>query len=133
MSGIVEYVENVGYFYYVAGIHNADAVGHVGHYAEIVSYHQYRGVVFAAQLVHQFYYSCLYGNVESCGRLVSYEKLWISAKHHGYHDSLSHSSAYLVRIGFHPGFHIGNLDVFQRLKSYFVSFFLGFSLFNETL
>ena len=81
-----------------AGVHHHDALGHLGHHAEVVGDEDDRGAGLALELAHELEDLGLDGDVERGRRLVGDEQLGMAGERHGDHHALAHAARELVRI-----------------------------------
>jgi hypothetical protein len=80
-----------------SGVHDGDAIGDLGDYAEVVSNEQKSEFHFAAELVEQFKDLFLNGDIESGSGLVGNEQFGIGGESHGDHDALAKPAGELMR------------------------------------
>ena len=81
-----------------AGIHDRDAVGHLGDDAEIVGDQHQRGTGVFDQFVQQVENLRLHGDVERGRRLVGDQEVRFAGDRHGDHHALPLATGELVRV-----------------------------------
>ena len=95
--------------------HDADAVGHLAHDAEIVGDEQHRHAQPRLQRLEQRQDLRLHCDVERGGRLVGDQQVRLVGERHGDHHALALAARELVRVGVEPAFGIGNADILEQL------------------
>ena len=98
MARLREQVLDGGLLDLAAGIHDDDALGHLGDDAEVVRDEDDGGAGLGLELAHEIEDLRLHGDVERGGRLVGDQQLGIAGERHGDHDALAHAAGQLVRI-----------------------------------
>jgi hypothetical protein len=77
---------------HLAGVHDDDPVGHLGHDAEVVGDQQHRHVQFLLELLDQLEDLGLDGDIKGRRRLVGDQQLWSASQRHRDHDTLAHAA-----------------------------------------
>ena len=96
--------------------HDADALRHPPHDAEIVGDEQDRHAGLALQLAQELQDLRLHGHVERGRRLVGDEQVGLVGERHGDHDALALAAGELVRIGAEPALGLADADLLQELQ-----------------
>ena len=96
--------------------HDADAVGHLAHDAEVVGDEQQRHAVARLQGLQELQDLRLDGDVERRGRLVGDQQVGLVGQSHGDHHALALAARELVREGVEPVRRLGNADLLQQLE-----------------
>ena len=108
-----------GLLHLAAGIHDDDALGDLGHHAEVVG-DQHDGRADAVlEVAHQVEDLRLDGDVERGGRLVGDQQLRVAGERDGDHHALAHAARELVRVFAHAPLRLGNADQRQHLDRAF--------------
>ncbi len=98
----------------LAGIHDADAIGHPRHHAEIVADEQECHALLPAQVVEHLQHLGLDGDIERGGRFVGDQQTRPTGQRHGDHHPLLHAARHLEGIGVKAGGRIGDADLAQE-------------------
>ena len=88
---------DVGLLDDLAGVHDRDAVAHLGDDAQVVGDEDDRRPGLVAQVAHQVEDLGLDRHVERGRRLVGDEQLRLAGERHRDHDALRHAARHLVR------------------------------------
>ena len=106
MFALVEDLPRVAGFHDLAGVHHLDALGHLGHHAQIVGDQDDRGAVGLLQVLHDVQDLRLHGHVQRRGRLVRDQDLGIAGQGHGDHHALALAAGHGVGIAAERAFGI---------------------------
>ena len=115
MPGLLEDLLRRSLLHDLAGVHDPDAVTHLGDHGEVVTDEQHRGVELLAEQLHKVEHFGLDGRVEGGGRLVQDQQGRFRGQRHGDDDPLQHAPRELVRVRLEHPSGIGDLDRLQRL------------------
>ena len=103
------------FLYDASAIHYRDAIAHAGNHAEIMRDQDDGEPEACLQRGEQIQGLRLDGHVESRGRLVRNQELWLARERHGDHHPLAHASGELVRILRHPALRRRDADKRKEL------------------
>src|SRR5260221_9899694 len=98
MQRLTEKIADRRFLDLAAGIHDDDALRHLGDDAKIVGDEDDRGADLALELAHQIEDLGLDRYIKRGRRLVGDEELWIAGERHSDHDALAHAAAELARV-----------------------------------
>ena len=115
MQRAAEQRADLGLLGLAAGIHDDDALRHLGDDAEIVGDQHDRGVDLLLQLAQQIEDLRLDGHVERGRRLVGDEQLGLAGERHRDHHPLPHAARQLVRVFAGAPLGFGDVDEAQHL------------------
>jgi hypothetical protein len=96
--------------------HDADAVRHFLHDAQVVGDEEQRHAVFGLQALEQLQDLRLDGDVERRGRLVGDQQVRLVGQRHGDHHPLALAARQLMRIGVEALGGLGNADLVEQLE-----------------
>ena len=92
VPGVVEDVVGAALLDHAAGVHDGDAVGHLGDGAHVVGDHHDGHAELLLDVAHQVEDLGLHGDVERGGRLVGDQHLRAAGDRHGDHHPLAHAA-----------------------------------------
>ena len=101
-----------------AGIHDDDALRHLGDDAQIVGDQHDRGVDLVLQFAHQIEDLRLDRHVERGCRLVGDQQFRVAGERHRDHDPLAHAARQLVRILADPPLGLGDVHEAQHVDGF---------------
>ncbi len=99
---IAEQLGGGGDLHEIAGIHDADAIGDLGHQSHVVANEEHRGSKILADPEQGIHYLALHDDIQGAGRLVGDDQPWPEANRNRDADPLLHAAAELV--GIHVGY-----------------------------
>jgi hypothetical protein len=112
---VLEDAGDVGLLDGAAGVHDDDAVGHLGDDPEVVGDEQDRHADLVLQLAHEVEDLRLDGHVERGGRLVGDQQLGVARQRHRDHHALAHPARHLVRVVLDALGGLGDADQVEHL------------------
>ena len=123
MPRVVEHLFAGAHLHDVAGVHDGDAVRHIGYDAQVVGDVDGRKTVFFLQVADELQDLGLDRNVQGRGGLIADEDLGVAGHGDGDDDSLAHAAGELVGILLGAAFRFGNAYVLQDLHRLFAGRF----------
>ena len=109
----------------LTGIHDVDAVGHVGDDAQVMGDEDNGQVALLLDLVDQFQDLGLNGNVQSGGGLVADQDLGVAGQSDGDNDTLTHTAGELEGILIETLFHVGDTYGAHQIQGAVFGFLLA--------
>ncbi len=89
------------FFHHLAGVHDADAVGHVGVDAHVVGDQDDGVAQLLLDIDEKLHDAALHDHVEGGGRLIGDDEAWLQQGGEGDRDALAHAARQLMGVGFH--------------------------------
>ena len=101
---VVIHFKRQALFYYHSGIHDINSLGVSRYHAQVMSNEDERHAHFVGDAADEFQELRLYGDVHRGSGFVSDNQLRLAGDSHGYHDTLAHTAAEVMRIILDPAF-----------------------------
>ena len=99
VHGVAQDVRDRALLHHLAGVHDGNGVGHLGHEGQVVAHEHHREAQLLLQLVQQVDDLLLHRHVEGGGRLVGNDELRVARQRHGDEHALALPAGELVGVG----------------------------------
>ncbi len=115
VAGILEDLGSRAFLHHLAGVHDPDAVAHLGDDGEVVADEEDRGAQLLSQRGDEIEHLGLDGGVERRRGLVEDEERRVGGERHGDDDALQHAAGELVGVGAKDSARVGDLHAAKGL------------------
>ncbi len=125
VEGLAEHVAGGAGLDDLAGVHDDDAIRHLGDQEEIMADQEQAHGRFALDGSEPIEDLGLDGDIERRGRLIGHEQLGLGCERHGNHHALLHAAGQVVRIVAQAPFGRGDADSMEERDDFGVGVRLG--------
>lgn len=138
MPRAVKNVRTLSLFHDHAGIHDRDILRQIRHNAQVMGDNDNGCIMLLLQILDDIQNLPLDSHIQRRRRLVADQKLRVTGKGDGDHDTLAHTAGKFMRVLLHPLLRLRDADHTQHfhrflLRRFFIHVLMGHQIFHNLL